>query len=247
MIIDALSITNDFLHEKIAKPKCAIPLQLIMKLHREAFPTLFFACMIFVLFNVAMWRMFDDYPMIHRILFYITMGLLGLVFYFFRVPFEVPEVSNDVVISPAHGKVVEIVEEQESKFFKDKRLRISIFMSPLNIHCNYVPFAGKVLFADHFPGKYLVAFHPKSSELNEHTFSVIEGEKMTVGVKQIAGFMARRIVPYLQKGQAVQQNDELGFIKFGSRVDVFFPVGTELQVKVGDRTKGGQTILANLA
>lgn len=217
-----------------------------MKLHKEAFPSLFFAAVIFILSNVAIWRLLNDYSVLHQIFFYTSLVLLALTFYFFRVPNIVKQVDSNVLISPAHGKIVEIVEEGEPIYFKEKKKRISIFMSPLDIHCNYSPIGGEVKSMEYFPGKYLVAFHPKSSQLNEHTFTVIENEHLAVGVKQIAGFMARRIVPYLRVGQNVQQNDELGFIKFGSRVDLFLPLDTELNVKVGDKVKGGVSVISDL-
>ncbi len=217
-----------------------------MKLHKEAFPTLFFATVIFILFNVAMWRLLNDYPSVFNVVFLLTLILLTLVIYFFRVPFEVLPVDTQKVISPAHGKVVEIVDEIEPIYFKDKRKRISIFMSPLNIHCNYVPISGTVTSMNYFSGKYLVAFHPKSSQLNEHTFTTIQNDHISIGVKQIAGFVARRIVPYLQGQQKVEQNDELGFIKFGSRVDLYLPPAMEISVAVGDKVVGGVTEIAKI-
>jgi len=217
-----------------------------MKLHKEAFPTLFFATIIFILFNVAMWRLLVDYPSIYNLIFFITFIILTLTFFFFRVPSTVKAIDTNKIISPAHGKIVEIIDEEETIFFKDKRKRVSIFMSPLNIHCNYSPVYGQVKSMDYFPGKYLFAFHPKSSQLNEHTFTVIENEHLAIGVKQIAGFIARRIVPYFRVGQTVNQNDELGFIKFGSRVDLYLPTDTKLAVKEGDRVLGGVTVISEL-
>ncbi len=217
-----------------------------MKIHREAYPTVFYAAVTFVLINLGMWQLFRDQPHIYQSFFYTTLLILLLIIYFFRVPSSIPPVNEQEIISPAYGKVVEIIDEFEGKFFQDTRKRLSIFMSPLDIHCNYVPTSGMVEFAEHFPGKYLVAYHPKSSELNEHTFTVINHNGYKLGVKQIAGFMARRIVPYMREGITVEQNDELGFIKFGSRVDVFFPVDVQLSVSIGDKVQGGITVLAEL-
>ncbi len=218
-----------------------------MKLHKEGFPTIFFTGMLFILINLGCWQLFRFNPAVYKSVFWVTLVLYLLIIFFFRVPKEVPPIGDQYVASPAYGKVVEIIDEQENKFFKDQRKRISIFMSPLDIHCNYVPLKGRVDFAQHYPGKYLVAWHPKSSELNEHTFTVIDhGNGLQLGVKQIAGFLARRIVPYMKEGLLVNQNDELGFIKFGSRVDVFFPTDFELKVNVGDKVQGGITILAEL-
>lgn len=218
----------------------------MIKIHKEAYPTLFFAVAIYLLFNLGMWRLFHEFPIIYNILFAITSVLLLIIILFFRVKTRVEPVSNSVVLSPAYGTVVNIDKVYENQYFQDERLIVSIFMSPLNIHCNYVPINGIVQHAQYNEGKYLMAFHPKSSEENEHATYVIENEKMAVMVKQIAGFMARRIVPYLEKGDIVEQNDELGFIKFGSRVDVFFPLNTEIRVKVGEKVKGAITILADL-
>jgi len=217
-----------------------------MKLHREAFPTLFFATTIFILFALGAWRLLAEYPLLFNIIFLISTVLLALVFFFFRVKVHMPPVSENMVVSPAFGKIVEIETEREDTFFGDERIRVSIFMSPLQIHCNYAPIDGRVIYMEYFPGKYLMAFHPKSSKENEHTLAVIENRKIILGVKQIAGFMARRIVPYIEIGDELSQNDELGFIKFGSRVDVFFPIGTPLLVNVGDTVKGGESVLANL-
>ncbi len=218
-----------------------------MKIHKEAYPTLFYAAVSFILINLGSWQLFRDQPLVSKTILYFTFLLLLIIIYFFRVYKVVKPIGEDKVASPAYGKVVEIIEEFESKYFKDNRKRVSIFMSPFDIHCNYVPLSGMVDFAEHFPGKYLMAFHPKSSELNEHTFTVIDHGQEKIGVKQIAGFMARRIVPYMREGMQVNQNDELGFIKFGSRVDVFFPVEQELQVEVGQKVKGGITVLAQLS
>ena len=155
-------------------------------------------------------------------------------------------IDTKKIISPAFGKIVAIENEVEPYYFKDVRKRVSIFMSPLDIHCNYTPISGEVKSMDYYPGKYLMAFHPKSSQLNEHTFSVIENNDVAVGVKQIAGFIARRIIPYLRVGENVEQNDELGFIKFGSRVDIYLPINSQLDVKVGQKVKGGRTVIASL-
>lgn len=215
-----------------------------MKLHREAYPTVFFATLIFIFFNVGMWRLFHENIIIHQVLLAITSVLLLLIFYFFRVRSSVKPIDDRAVVSPAYGTVVTIEDVLEKEYYQKEMKMVSIFMSPLNIHCNYVPIQGKVNYFQYHPGKYLVAFHPKSSELNEHASVGIENSDIYLLVKQIAGFMARRIVPYLTEGQTVSQNDELGFIRFGSRVDVFFPKETTIEVKVGDKVKGAKTILA---
>lgn len=215
-----------------------------MKLHKEAYPTVFYATLIFAFLNIGVWRMFTTTPVVYKSFLLLSLIVLAIVFYFFRVHTNVPPVGDNVVVSPAYGKVVMIEKVFENEFYKKEMLCVSIFMSPLNIHCNYVPISGDVLYSNHMPGKYLVAWHPKSSILNEHSSTAIKNDKIELLTKQIAGFMARRIVPYLEEGMQVNQNDELGFIKFGSRVDVFFPLNTNLLVQLGDKTKGGITALA---
>lgn len=168
------------------------------------------------------------------------------VIWFFRIPNRNYTNGEDLVIAPADGKVVVIEETMESEYFNDKRLQVSIFMSPLNVHVNRSPIRGKTAYMKYHPGKYLVAWHPKSSTENERTTVVIENNQITLLLRQIAGAMARRIKCYVQPGDAIEQNHEFGFIRFGSRVDVFFPVDTKLEVHIGQKVKGGQTILAKL-
>lgn len=164
---------------------------------------------------------------------------------FFRNPKRVlPETGDHLVYAPADGKVVAVEEVVENEYFKDKRVQISIFMSPLNVHVNRNPISGTVTYNAYHPGKYLVAWHPKSSTENERTTVVIEGVKGQVLLRQIAGAVARRITNYLEVGQKVDQGTELGFIKFGSRVDVFLPIGTNITVNIGDVVVGNSTVLA---
>jgi phosphatidylserine decarboxylase len=152
-----------------------------------------------------------------------------------------------MVIAPADGKVVVIEETFEPEYFKDRRLQVSIFMSPLNVHVNRSPIDGVVKYMKYHPGKYLVAWHPKSSTDNERTTLVIENSKMPVLVRQVAGALARRICYYVKEGQSIKQNEEFGFIRFGSRVDVYLPLGTEIDVKIGQNVQGGITTLAHLS
>lgn len=173
------------------------------------------------------------------ILFLIT------ILQFFRNPNRSILASNQNVTSPVDGKVVVIEEVYEKEFFQDKRLQVSIFMSPVNVHVTRFPVGGKVVFSKYHPGKFLVAWHPKSSEENERTTVVIENKVWgPVLYRQIAGALAKRIVNYAQEGMDVVQGEDGGFIKFGSRVDVFLPIGTELNVKLGQKVKGNITILA---
>ena len=173
--------------------------------------------------------------------------LFILIIQFFRNPKRNTQMDDAHVISPVDGKVVVIEEVQESEYFNDKRIQVSVFMSPVNVHVTRYPIGGKVLFSKYHPGKYLVAWHPKSSEKNERTTVVVENSKFgKVLYRQIAGFMARRIVNYAKKDQIVVQGNDAGFIKFGSRVDLFLPLDTKLNVKLNQKVRGGETVIAKL-
>ena len=172
---------------------------------------------------------------------------LILILQFFRNPKRNTKQNDAHVISPVDGKVVVIEEVEETEYFKDKRLQVSVFMSPINVHVTRYPVGGKVLFSKYHPGKYLVAWHPKSSEENERTTAVVENVKFgKILYRQIAGALARRIVNYAQKEQDVVQGSDAGFIKFGSRVDLFLPLNTKLKVKLNQKVKGGESIIAEL-
>ena len=173
--------------------------------------------------------------------------LFILIIQFFRNPKRNTQIDDAHVISPVDGKVVVIEEVQESEYFNDKRIQVSVFMSPVNVHVTRYPIGGKVLFSKYHPGKYLVAWHPKSSEKNERTTVVVENSKFgKVLYRQIAGFLARRIVNYAKKDQNVVQGNDAGFIKFGSRVDLFLPLGTKLDIKLNQKVRGGETVIAKL-
>ena len=170
-----------------------------------------------------------------------------LILQFFRNPKRYTQHNDEHVISPVDGKVVVIEEVEEPEYFKDKRLQVSVFMSPINVHVTRYPIGGKVLFSKYHPGKYLVAWHPKSSEENERTTVVVENATFgKVLYRQIAGALARRIVNYAKKDQNVVQGSDAGFIKFGSRVDLFLPLNTKLRVKLNQKVKGGESIIAEL-
>ena len=167
------------------------------------------------------------------------------ILHFFRMPKRTLTYSDTQLICPADGKIVIIEEVEEPEYFQGKRLQVSVFMSPLNVHVNRYPISGKVNFYKYHPGKYLVAWHPKSSTLNERTTTVLEhANGKEVLVRQIAGAVARRIVCYAKQGTVVNQNEELGFIKFGSRVDLFLPLDTKILVQPEQIVKGGQTVIA---
>ena len=177
-----------------------------------------------------------------------TLVLLLLVLQFFRNPKRTTPINEKHLISPVDGKVVIVEEVFEKEYFKDTRLQVSIFMSPLNVHVTRYAMSGTVKFSKYHPGKYLVAWHQKSSELNERTTIVLENESFgEILYRQIAGAVARRIVNYAQEGTQVVQGEDAGFIKFGSRVDLFLPLNTQLNVKVNDVVKGGIQTIAHIA
>lgn len=175
------------------------------------------------------------------ILFYI------LILQFFRNPKRFTHLNDFHITSPVDGKVVVIEEVHESEYFNDKRIQVSIFMSPLNVHVTRYPVSGKILYSKYHPGKYLVAWHPKSSEENERTTIVVENAAFgLVLYRQIAGALARRIVNYAKKDQNVIQGADAGFIKFGSRVDLFLPLGSALNIELNQKVRGGETVIAKL-
>ncbi len=173
--------------------------------------------------------------------------IFGFFVQFFRNPSRETPICDNCVISPADGTVVAIETIHENEYFQDERLKISIFMSVVNVHLNRVPMNGRVIYYRYHPGKYLMAFHPKSSELNERNTTVIEtASGQRILMRQIAGILARRIRYYLHEGQDVTAGEELGFIKFGSRCDVFLPLDAIINVEIDQKVKGGETILAEL-
>lgn len=170
---------------------------------------------------------------------------MTLFLQFFRNPKrEIPVSDDQMVYAPADGKVVVIEEVLDSEFGEEKGKQISIFMSPFNVHVNRIPTSGEVTYLKYHPGKYLVAMSPKSSTDNERMTTIVESPKGKILLKQIAGAVARRIVNYLEKGQKVQQGQEMGFIKFGSRVDVILPIHAQVEVKMGEVVKGNKTVIA---
>ena len=175
------------------------------------------------------------------------LGILVLILQFFRNPKRNTEKNDAQVISPVDGKVVVIEEVEETEYFKEKRLQVSIFMSPLNVHVTRYPISGSVLFSKYHPGKYFVAWHPKASTENERTTIVLENKVYgKVLYRQIAGALARRIVNYAKEGQKVEQGIDAGFIKFGSRVYLFLPLDTKIKVKLNQKVKGGECIIADV-
>jgi len=177
--------------------------------------------------------------------FIITVAFFLFIVSFFRMPVRTLTISDDAIVSPADGKVVVIEEVEPDEFYKEKRIQLSVFMSPANVHVNRLPIAGNIVYNKYHPGKFLVAWHPKSSTDNERWSVVVENSKGSILCKQIAGALARRICNYTTVGQSFKQCDEYGFIKFGSRVDVLLPVGTKIHAKIGDVVQGGVTVLAS--
>jgi len=177
--------------------------------------------------------------------FIITVAFFLFIVSFFRMPVRVLTISDDAIVSPADGKVVVIEEVEPDEFYKEKRIQLSVFMSPANVHVNRLPIAGNIVYNKYHPGKFLVAWHPKSSTDNERWSVVVENSKGSILCKQIAGALARRICNYTTVGQSFKQCDEYGFIKFGSRVDLLLPVGAKIHAKIGDVVKGGVTVLAS--
>ena len=173
------------------------------------------------------------------------LAVLVLILQFFRNPKRNTLKNDTQVISPVDGKVVVIEEVEETEYFKEKRLQVSIFMSPINVHVTRYPIGGKILYSKYHPGKYLVAWHPKASIENERTTVVVENKVYgKLLYRQIAGALARRIVNYAKEGYTVEQGKDAGFIKFGSRVDLFLPLDTTIKVKLNQKVKGGECIIA---
>jgi len=216
-----------------------------MTIHKEGYPTIAWTAIIFGLVNLLSFYVISyDSPAASAIIFIVTLGLLLFMISFFRVPKRQHTVNDSAVVAPADGKVVAIEEVQADEYFSDRRIQVSIFMSPLNVHVNRNPVGGEVTYCQYHAGKYLVAWHPKSSTDNERHTTVYRSNEKEILIKQIAGALAKRIVNYLQVGQSIEQAGEMGFIKFGSRVDVIMPLDVKVKVKIGDIAKGGITVIA---
>jgi phosphatidylserine decarboxylase len=218
-----------------------------MKLHKEGYPSLLLTLGVLFAANALLHYFLPEQELLNNIVLVISVLLFLTVLQFFRNPTVQVGEDVDEVLAPADGKVVVIERTKESEYFGDERLQISIFMSPINVHVNRNPIAGVVRYVKYHAGKYLVAWHPKSSTENERTTIVVEHPSgVQVLFRQIAGALAKRIVWYVKEGQKVNQGSEFGFIKFGSRVDVYLPPNTEPMVQIGEKTKGGRTVLAKL-
>ena len=218
----------------------------MVRIHKEGYK---FLSVLFILgFTVNLIVLMLDISQWIKITIILVIVLEFLFFLqFFRSPVINKNTGENKIISPANGKVVHIGEVYEDEYFKEKKLMISIFMSPLDVHINRNPISGLIKYYKYHKGKYLVAWHPKSSKLNERTTTVIENDKIEIMVRQIAGFVARRIINYSKEGANVKQCDQMGFIKFGSRADIFLPIGTKVSIKENQKIISGETEIANLA
>ncbi len=218
----------------------------MMYLHKEGFSTLIILALTLVLINFGVYFALGEVNF-----FLIGLVVASIIFFlmvssFFRNPKRNLIQNDELIISPCDGKVVVIEETNESEYFKDRRIQISIFMSPANVHINRNPIKGKVEYVKYHPGKYLVAWHPKSSTENERNTVVINNGTASVLFRQIAGKVARKIVCYLKGGENVMQGSEMGFIKFGSRVDLFLPLDSKVEVRLQQPVTGGESIIARL-
>ena len=213
--------------------------------HKEGHKIILFTAIFLIAVNAISYFSINTYWVKFSILA-VSILIFLMILQFFRNPKRVAQYNNVQILAPVDGKVVVIEEVFEKEYFKDMRLQISIFMSPINVHVTRYPIGGTVKYSKYHPGKFLVAWHPKSSEENERTTVVVDNPVVgEVLYRQIAGAMAKRIVNYAEVGQEVLQGSDSGFIKFGSRVDVFLPLNTKITVKLNDKVKGGLSVIAN--
>lgn len=218
-----------------------------MTFHKEGYTSMAICILVIFVLNALVHFYFPEAEALKWFVYVLSALLFIIILQFFRSPRFPISKDETRVLCPADGKVVVIEEVEETEYFKDKRIQISVFMSPVNVHVNRNPISGVVKYFKYHPGKYLVAWHPKSSTDNERTTIVIENHAgVPVLFRQIAGALARRIVWYVKEGQEVEQGQQFGFIKFGSRVDIFLPLGSQVDVNLGDKVKGGRTLLATL-
>ena len=218
-----------------------------MKIHKEGYTTITVVFVLLAILNIPLCFLAGKLLVIRVLLAVVSVAVFVFIGHFFRSPSRIPTISENTIIAPADGEVVVIEETTENEYFNDKRIQVSIFMSPLNVHINWYPLSGLVRYFKYHKGSFLVAWHPKSSTQNERTTVVIEKENsVSVLVRQIAGAVARRIVTYAKEGEKIKQCRQMGFIKFGSRVDLFLPLDAEIKVNLKEHVKGCQTIIAHL-
>ncbi|MFY7758424.1 MAG: phosphatidylserine decarboxylase family protein [Flavobacterium stagni] len=214
-----------------------------MRIHREGYGIILGSTLFLVIVN-GLLTYFNAPILAQQISLSISLVFYLLVVQFFRDPQRTTPQGENLIIAPADGKVVVIEEVTEPEYFKGTRKQVSIFMSPINVHVNRVPVSGEVVYSEYHPGKYLVAWHPKSSTENERTTVVIKNNRGEILFRQIAGALAKRIVNYAKPGSKYQMGQEYGFIKFGSRIDLFLPLDAEITVNLNEKTIGGETIIA---
>jgi len=218
-----------------------------MSIHREGYKILIAGFIVLLIVNILTDIIWNSNPLVKYSVLIFSLILYIFILFFFRLPARRLEPDPGLIYAPADGKVVVIEETEEKEYFRDNRLQVSIFMSPFNMHSNRYPVSGRIKYVGYHPGHYLVAWHPKSSELNERSSVVIETETgAEILIRQVAGAVARRIVTYAREDQVVNQGDELGFIKFGSRVDIFLPVGTEIEIPILQQVKANKSIIARI-
>ena len=216
-----------------------------MTFHKEGVPSLIIAILFAAVINAITFFFLNDYAIVKVVGYILSALVLIIIIQFFRSPTRNWVQRDGDIISPADGTIVVIEEVEETEFFNEKRLQVSVFMSPVNVHINRYPISGNLKYYKYHPGLFLVAWHPKSSTENERTTAVVEDNNgRTVLFRQIAGALARRIVFNDQEGKTVEQNEECGFIKFGSRVDLLLPLDVKLNVKLNEKVKGGITTIA---
>lgn len=213
--------------------------------HKEGYKIIFISLVSFVAAIILIDEFTASIPWLRMTLMLVVLFFFVMILQFFRNPKRTVALNENHIIAPVDGKVVVIEEVFEAEYFKDKRLQVSIFMSPINVHVTRYAMSGKINFSKYHPGKYLVAWHPKASTENERTTVVIENNTFgEILYRQIAGALAKRIVNYAQEGMQVIQGEDAGFIKFGSRVDLYLPLGTKINVKLNEKAVGGKTIIA---
>lgn len=214
--------------------------------HKEGYKILAFSLIGFIIINLLSNLLIDENQhWIIVLIFVVTLILFFLVIQFFRNPKRKIDIDENRILSPVDGKVVAIEKVHEPEFIDEERMQVSIFMSPLNVHVTRYPIGGEILYSKYHPGKFLVAWHPKSSEENERTTVVIKTENFgNVLYRQIAGAVARRIVNYAKEGETIKQGEDSGFIKFGSRLDLLLPVDAEITVNINDKVKGGKSVIS---
>lgn len=218
-----------------------------MKIHKEGYTIILISVLLAVGLYTLNHILLCAYPIFYWLVNAFLIVMLYLIIQFFRVPTRTSPEGDNLIICPADGKVVVIEEVEETEYFNDKRIQISIFMSPMNVHANWNPISGITKYYKYHPGKFLVAWHPKSSTENERSTVVTQHENgQEVLFRQIAGAVARRIVCYAKKDQQVKAGSEFGFIKFGSRIDLFLPIGTKLNINLEDKVQGKTTIIGSL-